>query len=247
MTEIVTFHSFRRGAGTSNILASCAALLAAQGKHVGIIDTDFQSPSAHILFGLPESKFKKTINDYLWETGGIEDAVYDVTPAGISGRMFLAPASPEMSSVMRVLHEGYDVDRLNKALSEMSKTFELDFLMVDTSAGLTEETLVSLAVSNILMLVLRLDKQDYQGTAVIASLAQKLEVPRMELIVNHMPDTFSVDDVRREVQEKYQTPVAAIFPDTEEMLALASGGIFAMKYPAHPMTTGLKRLTDSFL
>ena len=112
---------------------------------------------------------------------------------------------------------------------------------------MNEETLVSLAISDILMLVLRLDKQDYQGTAVIASLAERLEIPRMELIVNHMPQSYSIEDVRREVQEKYKTPVAAIFPDSQEMLALASGGIFALKYPRHAMTVVLKQLVDSFL
>ena len=247
MTKIVAFHSFRRGAGTSNILASCSALLAAQGKRVGVIDTDFQSPSAYILFGLPEQSFKKTVNDYLWETGEITNVVHDVTPQGISGHIFLAPASPDMGAVMRFFHERYDPDRLSQAISEMSKRFELDFLLVDTSAGLNEETLVSLAVSDILMLLLRLDKQDYQGTAVIASLAQKLEIPRMELIVNHMPDSYSAQDVRREVEEKYQTRVAAIFPDSAEMLRLASSGIFAIRYPSHPMTSMLKQLTASFL
>jgi septum site-determining protein MinD len=247
MTKTVAFHSFRRGAGTSTILASCAGLLAACGKRVGVIDADFQSPSAHILFGLAENKLNKTMNDYLWDTTGIRNAVYDVTPTGVSGRIYLAPASPDMGYIMRILREGYEVDRLNKALSEISTVFELDFLIVDTNAGLNEETLVSLALSDILMLILRLDKQDYQGTAVIASLAQRLDIPRMELIVNHMPNSFEMEDVRREVEEKYQLPVAAIFPDTDEMLALASGGIFALEYPKHPMTATIKQLTDSFL
>ena len=247
MTKIVAFHSFRRGAGTSNLLANCSALLAAGGKRVGIIDTDFQSPSAHILFGLADSKLKKTMNDYLWQGGDIREAVYDVTPTGMPGRLFLAPANPEIGYVMRILKEGYNLDRLASALSEMLKAFQLDFLLIDTSAGLNEETLVSLAASDMLMLVLRLDKQDYQGTAVIVSLAERLEIPRMELIVNHMPASFREEDVRREVQNTYQTPVAAVFPDTEEMLALASSAIFAVKYPTHPMTTALRKLTDSFL
>lgn len=247
MTKIIAFHSFRRGAGTSNILASCAALLAADGKRVGVIDTDFQSPSAHILFGLPEDKFKKSMNDYLWETSDIHNVVYDVTPEGIPGRIFLAPASTDMGYIMRILREGYEVDRLNKGLSEMSKAFELDFLLVDTNAGLNEETLVALAISDILMLILRLDKQDYQGTAVIASLAQRLDIPRMEMIVNYLPNSYDIEDVRKEVEEKYQIRVAAIFPHIEEMLTLASGGVFAMEYPTHPMTKTMKQLTGSFL
>jgi len=246
MTQIVAFHSFRRGAGTSNILANCAALAAAKGKRVGVIDADFQSPSAHILFRLSDTTFKKSVNDYLWEGSDLGGTVYDVTPAGVSGKIYLAPASPDMTNIMRILREGYDADRLNKALSEIAQTFQLDLLMVDTSAGLNEETLVTLAISDILMLILKLDKQDYQGTAVTASLAEKLEIPRMELIVNHVPDTFALEAVRSEVEEKYKMPVAAILPHSNKMLSLASASIFALKYPFDPMSLALQQLTESF-
>ena len=54
MPKIISLHSFRRGTGKSNLVASLAALLAAEGQRVGAIDTDLQSPSLHILFGLGE-------------------------------------------------------------------------------------------------------------------------------------------------------------------------------------------------
>jgi MinD-like ATPase involved in chromosome partitioning or flagellar assembly len=247
MTKIIAFHSFRRGAGTSNLLASCAMLLAMDGKRVGIIDTDFQYPSDHILFGLPENKLEKTINDYLWGNIDCRDAVYDVTPTDISGKIYLAPASPDRQHTMQVSHESYETDKLNKAFSEISKAFELNFLMVDTTPGLNEEPLVSLAGSNTLILMLKLDKQDYQGMAVMVSLAQKLEIPHLKMVVNQMPPAFDIEDVQREVQEKYQLPVAAILPHTEEMLTLASRGIFIREYPTHPLTMIIKQLTQDFI
>jgi MinD-like ATPase involved in chromosome partitioning or flagellar assembly len=247
MTKIIAFHSFRRGAGTSNLLASCAMLLAMGGKHVGVMDTDFQSPSDHLLFGLPENKLEKTINDYLWGNIDCRDAVYDVTPADISGKIYLAPASPDVQHIMQVSHAGYEADKLNKAFSEISKAFELDFLMVDTTPGLNEEPLVSLAGSNTLILMLRLDKQDYQGTAVMVSLAQKLEIPDLKMVVSQMPPAFDIEDVQREVQEKYQLPVTAILPHTEEMLALAGKGIFTREYPNHPLTMIIKQMTQDFI
>ncbi len=246
MTEIIAFHSYRRGVGTSNLLASCAMLLAMDGKRVGVVDTDFQSPSDHILFGLPENKLEKTINDYLWGNIDCHDAVYDVTPTDISGKIYLAPASPDMQHIMQVSHAGYEADKLNKAFSEISKAFELDFLMVDTTPGVDQEPLVSLAGSDILILMLRLDKQDYQGTAVMVSLAQKLEIPHLKMVVSQMPPAFDIEDVRREVQEKYQLPVAAILPHTEEMLMLAGKGIFAREYPTHPLTMTIKQMTQDF-
>jgi len=222
-------------------------LLAMGGKCVGIIDADFQSPSDHILFGLPEHKLENTINDYLWGTLDCCDAVYDVTPTDISGRIYLAPASPDMQYIMQVVHRSYEADKLNKAFSEISKAFELDFLMVDTTPGLNEEPLVSLAVSNTLILMLRLDQQDYQGTAVMVSLAQKLEIPHLKMVVSQMPPAFDMEDVQREVQEKYQLPVTAILPHTEEMLTLAGKGIFTREYPTHPLTMIIKQMTQGFI
>jgi len=247
MTKIIAFHSFRRGAGTTSLLASCAMLLATDGKRVGVIDTDFESPSDHILFGLPEDKLEKTINDYLWGNIDCRDVVYDVTPTDISGKIYLAPASPDMQHTMQISHQSYDADKLNKAFSEISRAFELDFLMVDTTPGVNEEPLVSLAGSNTLVLMLRLDKQDYQGTAVMVSLAQKLEIPHLKMVVSQVPPAFDMEDVQREVQEKYQLPVIAILPHTEEMLTLAGKGIFTREYPTHPLTMIIKQMTQDFI
>src|SRR5262245_53203 len=52
MAKIIAIHSFRGGTGKSNTTANIAALLAADGRRVGVIDTDIQSPGIHVLFGL---------------------------------------------------------------------------------------------------------------------------------------------------------------------------------------------------
>lgn len=245
MAKIISFHSFRRGTGTSSLAASTAALLAAEGKRVGVVDTALQSPSAHILFGLKEAPLGLTINDYLWKNCPIEQTVYDVTPHwshGLAGRIYLAPASSEISKILRVLREGYEVEALNAGFARLIEAFDLDALVIDTSAGLNEETLISLAVSDALFTILRLDRQDYQGTAVVLGLAQKLEIPRQLLIVNNSPPMFAVQQVRREVEEAYGCKVNAVLPHSEEMLTLASGGIFALQFPDHPITLTLRRL-----
>ena len=52
--SIVSVHSYRGGTGKSNTTANLAALLALNGRRVGVVDTDIQSPGIHILFGLTE-------------------------------------------------------------------------------------------------------------------------------------------------------------------------------------------------
>ncbi len=50
-TELIAVHSFRGGNGKSSLTANLAALLAAAGQRVGVIDADLQSPGLHLLLG----------------------------------------------------------------------------------------------------------------------------------------------------------------------------------------------------
>ncbi len=65
MSKIISVHSFCGGTGKSNITANLAALIAAESKRVGVVDTDIQSPSIHVLLGLEEEQMNLTLNDYL--------------------------------------------------------------------------------------------------------------------------------------------------------------------------------------
>jgi septum site-determining protein MinD len=89
--------------------------------------------------------------------------------------------------------------------------------------------------------------QDYQGTAVTVDVARKLEVPTMVLLVNKVPAVYNTADVRARVEDAYKCEVAAALPHSDELMALASSGIFALKYPDNPLTEGLKSLVARLL
>ena len=244
MSAIISVHSFRGGTGKSNTTANVATLLAAEGRRVGVIDTDIQSPGIHVLFGMDEAEMPQALNDYLWGKCDIKQTAYDVTPrlnAAIKGQVFLIPSSIKAGEIVRVLREGYDVSLLNDGFHELVKGLGLDVLMIDTHPGLNEETLLSIAISDALGIILRPDQQDYQGTGVTVEVARKLDVPRLVLIVNKVPSVFDIADVKARVERTYHCEVAAVLPHAEEMMALASAGIFALRYPDHPVTAGFKR------
>lgn len=73
MPRIISIHSFRGGTGKSNTTANVAALLAAEGRRIGVVDTDIQSPGIHVLFGVDQETLDHTLNDYLWGRCKIED------------------------------------------------------------------------------------------------------------------------------------------------------------------------------
>jgi MinD-like ATPase involved in chromosome partitioning or flagellar assembly len=239
VANIVSIHSFRGGTGKSNTTANLAALLTMQGQRVGVIDSDIQSPGIHILFGLEGDKIKSSLNDYLWHKCAIKDAALDVTAAvgaNVKGKVFLVPSSSKPGEITRVLREGYDAQMLTGGLRQLVTDLALDTLLIDTHPGLNEETLLSLVISRVLFIVLRPDQQDYEGTGVTVRVARELRVPKMMLVVNKTPPSLEPAAVKMKVEQAYGCPVAAVMPHSNEMMDLASGGLFVARYPNHPMT-----------
>jgi MinD-like ATPase involved in chromosome partitioning or flagellar assembly len=250
MATIISVHSFRGGTGKSNTTANLAALLASEGRRVGVIDTDIQSPGIHVLFGLDEEHMSYALNDYLWGTCAITQAAHDVTArldAGALGQLFLIPSSIKAGAIARVLREGYDVGVLNDGFHSLVNELGLDVLLIDTHPGLNEETLLSIAISDALAIILRPDQQDYQGTSVTVDVARRLDVPRLLLVVNKVPALFDPAAVKARVEDAYKCEVAAVLPHSDELMALASAGIFALRYPDHPITAALRRVAAALV
>ncbi len=256
MSKIISIHSFRGGTGKSNIVSSLAVLLASEGRRIGVIDTDIQSPGIHVLFGLRADEIKRSLNDYLWGNCAIEDTALDVTanlktadgrPAVSTGKVYLIPSSMKAGEIARILREGMDVDLLRDGLRRVVQELALDVLLIDTHPGLNEETLLAIALSNTLIVIMRPDQQDFQGTVVTIEVARKLSVKRMMILVNKTPRTLDPDDVKTQVEQTYRCEVAAVLPHADEMMDLGSASVFVLDYPNHPITQALLELGESLM
>ena len=241
MPKIISIHSYRGGTGKSNLTANIAASVARKGYRVGIVDTDIHSPGIHILFGLDKNHIKCTLNNYLWGQCPIRDAVYDVTAvlkreANRRNRIYLVPSSTKLSDITRILRERFDVELLLKGFEELTQITKIDYLFVDTHPGLSQESLISLTTSDIVLLILRPDQQDFQGTAVSVDVARRLKVPMLLLTVNKALTDYNFNDLRHKVESTYQATVAGIIPESKDILRLASSDIFCLKYPKDPIS-----------
>ena len=249
MSKIISVHSFRGGTGKSNTSANLTYLCAVRGLRVGVVDTDIQSPGIHVLFGLDDQDVGRSLNDYLWGKCRIEETAHDVTASlgpAVKGKVFLVPSSIKAGEIARVLREGYDVGLLNDGFEALIKNLNLDMLIIDTHPGLNEETLLSIAISDTLVLILRPDQQDYQGTSVTVEVARKLGIPQMLLMVNKVP-IMLMNEVKQRIEKLYNCEVSVVIPHTDELMTLASAGIFSMRYPDHSVTKLYKQLADRLM
>jgi MinD-like ATPase involved in chromosome partitioning or flagellar assembly len=255
MAKIVSIHSFRGGTGKSNLTANLAVLAARAGRRVGVVDTDIHSPGIHVVFAVEQSAVKFALNDFLWGRCRIEEAAHPISagwrtaedPPGNDGAIYLIPSSVKTGEIARILREGYDVARLTDGFRSLIRELALDFLFIDTHPGVNEETLLSIALSDTLLLVMRPDSQDFQGTAVTIELARRLEVNEMRIVINKTPPGVDEASLRAQVEAAFRVPVVEVLPLAHDMARLGSSGVFVTRYPAHPLSQGLVRVAEGLL
>jgi MinD-like ATPase involved in chromosome partitioning or flagellar assembly len=238
MPKVISIHSYRGGTGKSNFTANLAVQTALLGYNVGVVDTDVPSPGIHNIFGLEPENLRTTLNHYLWGESSIAEAARDVTDSlGLSnGRLFFVPSSVKADDIARILKEGYDVKVMNDGFRKLVKELQLDYLFIDTHPGLSKETFLTIAISHVLIVLLRPDKQDYQGTAVMVDVARQLKVRKMFLALNKVLGSMNPEALKAKVEETYHIPVAGVFALSEDVVQLASEGVFSLRYPDHPIT-----------
>jgi MinD-like ATPase involved in chromosome partitioning or flagellar assembly len=195
---------------------------------------------------------KYSLNDYLWGNCLIEETAYDVTSvlkekAAKNSKIYLIPSSIKPGDITRILREGFDFNMLNDGLQDLIDALELDYLFIDTHPGLNEETLLSMTISDVLVLILRPDNQDFQGTAVTVEVARKLRVPQMLLLINKALPSLDFDALRQQVEKIYNTPVAGILPASEEMMQLASSDLFCLRQPNHPFSQEMEKVAKQIM
>jgi len=251
MTAIVVLHSYRGGTGKTNVAANLAVALFRRGRRVAVVDADLHSPGLHVPFALDPAGVP-TLNDFLWGRCAIRDAAADVAPnvraALASGErpagacLAFVPASVRAGDIARILKEGYEVELLNDGLAALCEALALDYLVIDTHPGLNEETLLSFAIADTALVLLRPDYQDYQGTAVTLELARRLSVPRLMLAVNKVHPDIDAAALSERIAATYDVPVAALFRLADELVRLGSAGIVALLQPASPFALEIERL-----
>lgn len=229
------------------MIANMTALLATEGYRIGVIDTNIQAPSLHILFNLDEDNITYSLNDYLSDNCEIRQTVHHITShlyPNMKGDVFFIPASSQADDIAKVLRHSHDMEKLNTGLQQLAEELRIDVLLIDPPSGLTEEALYLIGISDTVLILMRPDQQDYQGTGIMIDVIRKLDIPQLLLLVNEVPIAFDLNELITKVAQTYNCQVVAVVPHSEEMLALGSHAIFVLQYPDCPQTELYKQIAN---
>jgi MinD-like ATPase involved in chromosome partitioning or flagellar assembly len=221
-----------------------------------VVDADIQSPGIHVLFGLDENSMGSTLNDFLYGKCSIKQAAFPVGEnsmnaagrAKLAGKnLWLVPSSIKGREISQVLRDGFDFNKLNDGLQSLINELALDFLFIDTHPGLNEETLLSIAISDILLVILRPDAQDIQGTAVTVDVARSLDVPKLILLVNKAMPKLDREHIKARFEAEFQAPIAGIMPLTFDVAENASKDLFSLSRPDHEWSLALRNVAETIM
>jgi MinD-like ATPase involved in chromosome partitioning or flagellar assembly len=137
---------------------------------------------------------------------------------------------------------GLDGSNMGNTLNDF-----LDCLLIDTHPGLNEETLLSIAISDLLIVILRPDHQDFQGTAVTVDIARSLDVPNLLLMINKAVPGYDYEDLKSQIESVYEAPLTGILPLNFEVAGNASKDLFSLNNPHHPWSLELSKITEAIL
>lgn len=250
MSVTIAVHSFHRGVGKTFTAVNLATSFALKGHQVAIVDTSLQSPGVHYPFGIRENTLEFSLNDYLHGRTSIQQATYNITPqlnVEMPGQIFLTPASLEAEDILQVVQKGYNLDIFRRGLDDLSDKLDLDVLVIDMHAGLDEQTMKLLALSDKAIIVMRLEQQEYQGTGVAVEVARKFDLDDIQIVVNQAPPVYTRQQVEEQILKAYRCPLLMGIGYSQEVAELAGASVFALAYPHHPVTAQFTYATEPLL
>jgi MinD-like ATPase involved in chromosome partitioning or flagellar assembly len=244
MAEIIMLHSFRRGVGRTLVAANLAATIAAQGYRVGLVDADFELPEIHLVFNLDQTRNRPTLNDVLWKADKIDQATTDVSAVlpTDSGCLFIVQAASQPQDISAALHAPLNMEVFSAAMDHLIETNRLDYLLIDCSAGLDEKTMPMLALADTLLVLLRPDQQEYQGTALLVEIGSRLNIPHVYVVTNEVSDSLDRASIIEEVRRVFHAECIAILPHQDLPALHKQDALMVFNQPDNQISLEIKKL-----
>ena len=191
----VVFHSFKGGVGRSLCLANVAIKLAQSGFRVGIIDLDLEYAAAglHHIFDLDVS-IKESVADYIvYEKIQLTvDSEFDLSNCLGSktskGCLYLIPGHIQDPSLLdRFTWSDQQVKCIIDLIDLWSVQKELDFVLLDVGAGLSNSYATSIILADLALIFFTPNRQHKFGLSWIVRHLENREIS-YSLVASLIPE-----------------------------------------------------------
>jgi len=201
MGKTIGVISLKGGVGKTSSVVSLGAAMADFGKSVLLVDANFSAPNLgyHLNIIDPEA----TIHDAMNRLINLKDAIYvfndnlHILPASMFSRLMVNPL------------------KLKDKLSYWKNKY--DYIVLDSSPALNDETLGAMLASDELLVVTTPDLPTLGTTLKAVKVAKQRDTPIIGLILNKVHNKnfeLSLDDI----EEAADVPVMAVVPHDMNVL-----------------------------
>lgn len=222
--------SLKGGVGKTSSVVSLGQALADFGKKVLLVDANFSAPNLGIHLNLidPET----TLHHVLDKTANLLDSIYVVND------LHVLPSSLYSNRIINPM-------KLRDKLKSVKNMY--DYVLIDSSPALNEETLAAMMASDELFVVTTPDYPTLSTTIKAVRDARSRGTDINGLILNKVHNKnfeLSVDDI----EETAETPVLASIPhDVNFMKALATFTPYPVLRPHSEGTHEFRKLAASMI
>jgi septum site-determining protein MinD len=233
MTRVITITSAKGGVGKTTLTTNLGLALQELGKSTILVDGNLTTPNVSIHMGL--SLFPRTLHDVLKRKSKVDEAIYHhssglrVMPAGLSLNDLRGVNSKEFSRVISELMGAADV------------------VLIDASAGLGKESLLSVEVADDLLIVTNPDLPSVTDALKIIKLAQELGTRVAGVIVNRRTGKRH-ELTNNEIEMMLEHPVVSEIPEDHHVpVAIAAKTPIVLHNPHAPSSYEIRKLAADLL
>jgi len=216
-----------------------------------VIDLDLEGPGLHVIFGISDGEIRATINDVLQRPIPISDVVLDLTPRlGVeSGCLLFCPAGHRLEEILSMVDTGFNFSRFKAVLNNLASEYRLDYLLIDSHPGIEKDTILSMAVCDVVVLLSRVDHQDMFGSGVMNEVASQLRKP-VVLILNMIPSSVGEKESKKigeKIASLFNLQVLTALPFNSDVFENLSRGVFVLEHEKDPMTRKFTEMAENMI
>lgn|GEM_PF-885102 len=194
--QIVTFFNVKGGAGKSVISANTAVMLAKKWKQkVVLVDLNLAFGDQAILLSLPSDNNMYELSRERPPVK-LDKIEAQLTPHRSGLKVLLSPPMPELSEKIKPEFVEHILDTLRA---------HYDFVIVDTQNQLSEMELMTLEMSDTIMIMMTMELTFVKNTKLLLDLFQRMKIPRekIKVVLNRAFRSMGLEPSRVESSLRY--------------------------------------------